>query len=305
MNTVLLRRVAAAPGRRQIAAVAPENSELDAAILGIGLFRTALVEWAIFAIAHRAEPFRVDAFGHERVDDGFRALIGELHVRLRVALLVGVARDLDELDVGRVHDRLRDGRDQGLRGIEDLRGVGREVDLLRDLDVVGLHDDAREVRPVRAPLRVIGVDRATVERVRLLPVFRARRAEVVLVVDAVAVVVVRGERVFVGDGSRRKRRRRLRRVDGVKASVGGVLLRDRLRVDALVLPVGSGSLVGSVTAAFGGGPASFPAQATPSPTNMTAKIRARTEAPSVPNLPRNPPKTRRSASGKPPLRPAS
>ena len=42
------------------------------------------------------------------VDDGGRAAIGEIEVVRVVAALVGVALDLDELDVGVVLQRLRD-----------------------------------------------------------------------------------------------------------------------------------------------------------------------------------------------------
>src|SRR5690606_24460308 len=100
----------------------------------------------VLAVALRGEPARLDAVPDEVVLDRGGAGLAEALVVLAPARVVGVALDLDELDVGVAAEHVGDLLEERARLAEDLRRVRLEEDLVRDADLVALDLHALRLR---------------------------------------------------------------------------------------------------------------------------------------------------------------
>ena len=136
------------------------------------------------AVAVRLQAVGLDAVLDEVGLDRRRAVLGQLHVVVVVAALVGVALDLDRAGSRVALQRRRDRVEDRERDRLDDRLGRLEVDLVEDLELALAQDDAPLVRAAVLVLEaVVGL--------------RLVRALVVLVEDAVLVVVRIGAAVLV------------------------------------------------------------------------------------------------------------
>src|SRR5262249_15964934 len=134
---------------------------------------------------------------------GLRAVLGELHVVLVVAALVGVALHLELEDLGVALERGGDGVEDAVRDGLDDRLVGLEVDLLEDLQLAAADDDGALCGGAVLILEAVvdlGLVRALVVLVGDAVLVVVEVGAAVLVLEAVLVLgVVRAQIVDVGD----------------------------------------------------------------------------------------------------------
>jgi hypothetical protein len=113
-----------------------EDLELDPPVLllaGVGL---VLGDGLLLPVARRLEPRRRDALRLEVLLHGVRALLRELLVEVGVPRVVGVARALDEEDLGVGLERARHRVEhREARSALDLVAPRFELDALEDLDL--------------------------------------------------------------------------------------------------------------------------------------------------------------------------
>ena len=125
-----------------------EDHELNATIgrcLFFGLFLLARFKWDQQlgrTIALERHTVCIDAILDEAIADGLCTVVRKLEVLLGITGCIGVALNLDLLDLRVVFENLGDFFEQAVGLFLNCRLVQVEEDLLIDLDLFGRHDDA-------------------------------------------------------------------------------------------------------------------------------------------------------------------
>ncbi|CAN93605.1 pseudogene [Sorangium cellulosum So ce56] len=205
-----------------VLAVEPHDLDLDAAVLLLRLLGLARIGRAVRPVAGGAHAVLLDPERGERLHHRLGALLRERHGGGVVADLLGVGRDLDELDLRMILEDLRDVREEPLRGGLELGLAGDKGDLLVELHLVAVQHDRRDVGTsvvVLVAVLDLGLGRALVgighEAVsvrvgRLAAVLGVGRQAVLFLGHALVGAIVEHPVPVRVRGRRRRRRRRRR-----------------------------------------------------------------------------------------------